>query len=491
MPVQTLPFQSLILIDKESSIPIYHQIANSLIHLITEGTVKPGFKMPSSRDLAQLLSINRTTVTAAYEELKAQDWIESFPKKGIFVSTKLPILKPRVFKKNTKDATLDTPDSGFFLKVTNHSYLPPTKNIYKLVVNDGFPDPRIAPLTTLLREYRTLLNRSHMQGLFMNGHAGGSINLRSQLASFLSKSRAMNVDSENILITRGAQAAIFIAARMLIKPGSIVIVGEPNYSIANRVFEHFGAKLIKVEVDEYGIDVGAIEKICKTKKPALLYIVPHHHHPTTVTLSAERRMKLLDVIRNYRLPVIEDDYDYDFHYDNRPILPLASADHKGYVIYIGSITKTLAPSMRIGYIVASKEFIWQASNLKELIEIRGDVVMEEALACLYKNGEMQKHINRSVKLYKIRRDTFCEMLTRHLCGIVDFSKPSGGMAVWVKFNESYPLPHVSHKLSLQGIYLNDGSLYNSSDTNYNSLRMGFASLNNSEMTELIKSIKEL
>ena len=135
------------------------------------------------------------------------------------------------------------------------------------------------------------------------------------------------------------------------KPGAAVIVGEPSYRMANMIFEHFGARLIKVPVDDNGIDVDAIENICKKKRPDMLYVIPHHHHPTTVTLSANRRMKLLDIIRNFKLPVIEDDYDYDFHYNKTPILPLASADHNGYVLYIGSITKSFASSVRIGYLV--------------------------------------------------------------------------------------------------------------------------------------------
>jgi len=130
----------------------------------------------------------------------------------------------------------------------------------------------------------------------------------------------------------------------------------------------------------------------------LLYVIPHHHHPTTVTLSADRRMKLLDIIRNHKLPVIEDDYDYDFHYNRTPILPLASADHNGYVLYIGSITKSFASSVRIGYLLAGSEFIWQAARLREMIDIRGDVLMEEAMAILFKNGDMQKHLKNAVKI---------------------------------------------------------------------------------------------
>jgi len=248
---------------------------------------------------------------------------------------------------------------------------------------------------------------------------------------------------------------------------------------------------MKVKVDENGMDVDEIEIICKKKRPDLLYIIPHHHHPTTVTLSPERRMKLLHLIQYYQLPVIEDDYDYDFHYDNCPILPLASADHKGFVVYIGSITKTLAPSIKMGYIVASKAFIWQSAQLKKMMEIRGDVLMEESLASLYSSGEMQRHITRSVKLYKIRRDLFCELLHRELGDMVHFNKPLGGMAIWTTFDQRYPLVELSRKLAIQGIYMNDGSRYDTGGIAPNSLRIGFASMNEKEMKHFVEALSQL
>jgi len=485
MPVQTLPFQSLIPIDRSAATPIYQQVANGLIRLIIDGTIKPGFSLPPSRALAELMQLNRTTIVAAYEELRIQDWIEVLPRKGIFVSRQLPVIKPRTFRKERKAINNEVLQPGFFLKLTDLSAPEPDTRSYEIVINDGYPDARVAPLPLLLSKYKSLFGKKYIDGLLLGGTAAGSGNLRGELASFLSKTRGMDVDEEHVLVTRGAQVAIYIAARMIIKPGSLVIVGDLNYNLANEVFKQAGATLIKVKVDENGMDIDEVEQICKTQKPDLLYIIPHHHHPTTVTLSAERRMKLLHIIRSYQLPVIEDDYDYDFHYDNCPILPLASADHKGYVVYIGSITKTLAPSIKMGYIVASKEFIWQSAQLKKMMEIRGDILMEEALASLYSSGEMQRHITRSVKLYRTRRDLFCNLLQEELGEMVKFVKPLGGMAIWTTFNQKYPLPQLSKKIALQGISMNDGGRYNTGAIATNSVRIGFASMNEKEMKTFV------
>jgi GntR family transcriptional regulator/MocR family aminotransferase len=325
----------------------------------------------------------------------------------------------------------------------------------------------------------------------MFGDNTGSVTLRVAIAQFLSDTRGMNIGAQNILISHGAQMSIYLAARMILKHGSTVIVAEPNYFMANMIFQQCGAKLLSVAVDDNGIDVDAIEKICKRKKPGMLYIIPHHHHPTTVTLSADRRMKLLQLIRAYKLPVVEDDYDYDFHYSSSPILPLASADHGGNVIYIGSLTKTLAPSIRIGYMIAPENFIKETAHLRRLIDIRGDNLLEEALAVLFNNGTMQRHLKKSVKMYHQRRDMLCGQLKNEMGDIVSFCRPTGGMAVWTKFNKKYSLPVIARRASEKGLYMSDGWIYNSGKVNYNALRIGFSSLNEKEIIEIISILKKI
>jgi len=484
-----LPFQTLLVVDKTSATPVYQQIANGLINIIRGGMIKPGSVLPSTRTMAGLLQVHRKTIVAAYEELSAQDWIESAPRKSISVSTRLPELKPRSFKQVAEANAYNKITGSFFMKLAQPVATVAKKPVYRLVINDGFPDARIAPVDGLLKQYRFLLKRTLPEGLIMHGDAEGALHLRNAIAGFLGDTRAIHASHENILLTRGAQMAIFIAARMIIKPGSSVIVGEPNYSNANIVFEHFGAKLVKAPVDENGIDVDAVEKICRRSKPSLLYVIPHHHHPTTVTLSAERRMKLLNIIRNYKLPVIEDDYDYDFHYSKSPILPLASADHNGYVLYIGSITKSFASTIRIGYLVAGAAFVQQAAALKEMMDIRGDVLMEEAMASLFTNGDMQKHLKKSVKIYQARRDMFCSLLTDELGDMIRFTKPAGGMAVWARFEKKFPVQRVSESAAKLGLYISPGHFYNSGKHNYNATRMGFAAMNKTEMEDIIQVLK--
>ena len=491
MIVQPDSLPTMISIDKSALSPVYQQIANGLIALIRNGQLPPGSTLPPSRQMATLLQVHRKTVVAAYNELASQDWTETIARKGITVARRLPEQAPQGLLQPPKGNAYENSADNFFLKLKAPAFSVEKKNNYRIIINDGFPDARIAPVEILLNQYRLFLKKSYIQGQFMTGTATGSYNLRNEIAAFLTRTRGININAHNVLVTRGAQMAIFMAARMLIKPGSVVVVGEPTYTMANNIFEHFGATLVRVNVDEHGIDVAAIEALCREKKPDLLYVIPHNHHPTTVTLSAERRVKLLQLIREYELPVIEDDYDYDLHYNKSPILPLASADHKGYVLYIGSITKSFASAIRVGYLVGSSAFVEQAARIREMIEIRGDVIMEEALAVLYKNGTMARHLNKAVKLYQKRRDLFCDLLEHNLRGMVHFTKPTGGMSVWVKFEPEYRLPDIARRAGERGLFMNDGKLYNSGEVDHNALRMGFASMNEAEMEEAIGILKQL
>jgi len=484
-----LPYSALLVINKDLPTPVYQQIANGIVVLIRNGVIRPGTTLPSSRAMAETLTVHRKTIVAAYEELAAQDWIESSPRRGIIVSGHLPELKPRSFKPGPVISSYTQASPFTYNRLeTGIVGVAPTGN-YRFVMNDGFPDARIAPVDALFRQYRYFLKRPGSDKQIMINDGAGSKNLRTALASFLAETRAVPIDMTNIITTRGAQMAIFLAARLLLRPGSRVVVAEPNYRFANIIFEEQGAKLVKVGIDEEGIDVDAIEKICKKNKPDLLYIIPHHHHPTTVTLSARRRMKLLSLIRAYKIPVIEDDYDYDFHYARSPILPLASADHGGYVLYIGSITKSFSSTIRIGYMVASPDLVAQAAELKKLIDIRGDILLEDSLALLFSGGDMQKHLKKSVKLYKQRRDFFCRLLEKELGDVLTFTKPAGGMSVWARFTKKINLAKLSAKAGEQGLYMGNGSFYNSGTVNYNSMRLGFASFNEKELQAIVAILR--
>lgn len=472
-------YSELISLNRKSQQPVYEQIANAFVRLIRDGVIKPGARLPSVRGLAEDIQVHTRTVVAAYQELVAQDWINSKPRSGMVVADDLPQLKPRSFRPSV---TVATPGNNSRRQATP---------AFKYVINDGFPDYRIAPLTAILKEYRTAFYDGRLERDSMYSDVAGSLELRMELATYYGETRGMALKPEQILITRGAQMAIYLAAASLVRPGNKVIVGEPNYPMANMVFEQLGAELIRVPVDEEGLDVGRLERICKKVKPRLLYIIPHHHHPTTVTLTAARRMRLLEIVARYGLHVIEDDYDYDYHYAHRPILPLASGDTSGLVWYVGSITKNLMASMRVGCLIAPPDVVQKAAGHKRILDIRGDLLLEAALATLFREGTIQRHIRKAVKLYEQRRDLFCSLLEERLGDVVRFRVPDGGMAVWVAFNQKYDLKSISAGAATLGLGMSDGRSYNTSSVDYNALRMGFASLDDRQISAVTQILHKV
>jgi len=479
-------------IDKASSVPVYLQIANGIIAYIKQGMLKPGTQLPASRHLAVALAIHRKTVIAAYDELFAQSWIDVYPRIGAFVAKRLPEIKARPIQEAEQDHRLAM--QTFFpldgTSLFNHQSFVNVPDGH-ITINDGFPDTRIAPLDLLIREYRRITSYHFTHKYLHYGPEQGSENLRMELAKFLSETRGLNLNHHDILITKGVQMAIYLVAQLLLKKNDVVIVADPGFVGANEVFEYAGAQLELVGVDAYGIDLNAIEAICQKKTVRMVYVIPHHHTPTTVTLCSERRMRLLDLARKYKFPIIEDDYDFDFHYRSSPLLPLASADYEGHVIYIGSFSKIIAPGIRIGFMVAPKNFMQQAIKLRRIIDRQGEQLLEEAMANLLKNGDIKRHLKKANKIYHARRDYFCNLLTKELSRYLAFEVPDGGLAVWASYLNGLSAKKVADTARELGLSLGNGcEYYHYGDPSSKTVRLGFASLTFEEMEEAIGLLKK-
>lgn len=483
-----IPFKSLISISRAANEAVYIQISKQIIGLIKEQVLSPNTKLPSSRLMAQLLGVHRKTIVACYEELIIQGWIITIPKKGTFVHNNIPVLRKRDFGKSTDPFT---DDRISFLyqkdKIIPAQYSPVPKGF--MTIKDGVGDERLAPVEEITQLYKNVTSRQLSREVIGYDTMYGNPFLRETLVTYLKETRGLNISKENVLITRGSQMGMFLTAQLLFQTGDIVVVGSTNYGSATRTFSYSGTRVMDIPVDSKGIVTEALETLCQNYSIKAVYVTPHHHYPTTVTLSAERRMHLLNLADTFGFAIIEDDYDYDFHYNHAPILPLASHDRNGHVIYLGSFCKTVAPVYRIGYLIAPKEFIAQCAELRGIIDRQGDSLLELTFANYIKNGGLDRHIRRVLKTYRMRRDVFCKELKNQLGDHVDFEIPLGGMAVWVRFNNNISLKTlkesaVAHKL----VILNWDKYYSTKPLNH-ALRMGFAAYNEEENIEVISRLK--
>lgn len=429
-----LPFKSLLTINRLASTPVYLQLSDQLSCLVQAGTLTRGQRLPGSRHLATLLGLNRQTVVAAYDEGAAQGWLESRLGSGTFVAAHIPDVKPQGLEPNEEQAqssvkNMVSGQPGYAFDSLSFLVRPTLIQSAGLRLDDGFPDIRLAPMDELSRAYRSYFRWGNPQQHFGYGDTKGHPLLREQLSRHLNETRGLRTTPNNLLITRGSIMGLHLTCQTLLRPGDVAVTAEITYAGATMNIQKTGASLLTVPVDEYGIDVDALEKLCHKHAIRLVFVTPHHHYPTTVTLRANRRIRLLQLAEQYGFAIPEDDYDYDFHYLSRPILPLASADRNGMVVYVGSLTKSVAPAFRVGYVVVPTALIDELARLRRIIDRQGDPMLEFAIGQLFRTGTMKRHFRKALRTYHARRDHFCTLITSELPDAVQFTKPGGGMAV--------------------------------------------------------------
>jgi GntR family transcriptional regulator/MocR family aminotransferase len=256
---------------------------------------------------------------------------------------------------------------------------------------------------------------------------------------------------------------------------------ELSYPPARESFRAAGAEVVSVGLDAQGMQVDDLEKICRKKRVRAVYVTPHHQFPTTVLLKPDRRLRLMSLAEQFGFAIIEDDYDHEFHFAHQPMLPLVSADPWGKVVYIGSMSKLLTPSIRLGYLAAPKSFIDRAASEIMMIDRQGDPALEWAVAELIATGEIHRHTRKAMKLYAARRLLLAELLIERFDARIAFDLPEGGLAVWVRFGDDVDVDRLVRVAREKGVQILPGSAFATSGQPVQATRLGFASMNEGEL----------
>ncbi|SFN19718.1 transcriptional regulator, GntR family [Chitinophaga sp. YR627] len=469
---------------------VYLQLADAILALIRQGKLRSGQKLPGSRDLAALLQLNRITVSRAYEELQLQGWLESAVGRGTFVSGHLGDHTPE--KLGRKTITGAAVKAGFSIAPKDYPDNMQDVPVTAYHLDDGFPDPRLAPLKEFYRAYRSQLSRGRLYYQFGSyGNAAGPKHYRQALSDYLNETRGLKTSYRNILSVRGTLMGINLVCNALINPGDVIVSGVPGWKRAQHNFVHSGATHIGIPVDEHGLVVDELRKICAQQPVRMVYVTPHHHYPTTVALRIDRRLELLRLANQYGFIIFEDDYDFDFHFKHRPLSPLASADENGMVIYCGSFSKSFSPAFRMGYLVAAENVIELLSRARILLDRQGDHILDNAMADLLNDGTIQRYLRRTLPVYEERRDHFCGLLAKELKGVVKFGVPEGGMSVWTVFDPAIDLTLLSDRAFNKELTISNGKVHVYPQFNSNALRLGFASASMEELTKSVEILKEI
>ncbi|MBK5722105.1 PLP-dependent aminotransferase family protein [Dysgonomonas sp. Marseille-P4677] len=457
-------------LDRSGSKAIYIQIADLIIESIKKGVLKAGETMPSTRHMATELSVNRNTVVLAFDILINEGWLISEERKKTYVSDKIQISQAVQKKKyTTQPSEIFRNDLIFF--------------------DDGLPDATYTPMKELARAYRRIFSRKAHWQIMNIASEFGDEKFRETISGMLNQNRGMQTSVADVCITRGSQMALFLTAHCLLEKGDIVLVENPGYRPAWCTFEHVGAKLIPVNVDEDGINIDLIEAIAKKKRVKAIYLTPHHQYPTTVTLSLARRLQLIELSNKYGFTIIEDDYDNEYHFIQRPVMPISSFEGIRNYVYIGTLSKLIAPAIRVGYIASNPKFILQIGKLRKMVDLQGDAIMEQSILDLIISGDIRRHQKRMLAHYQAKRDFFADLLDRYMEGKIIYNKPDGGLAFWLKPIRNIDLFQLKEKVNseLISFYTPDRFSY---DKTIPGLRIGYASLSEANLENGIRILSK-
>lgn len=470
-------------IDPARVTPLYLQIVHAIIHEVERGRLPPGTFLPSSRELAAMLGVNRKTVVLAYEDLIAQGWLASQGTRGTCVAEQLVERAP----------TMAPPPRPTSEVRPDYPFRPPPARALALSgaggikLDEGAPDGRLFPPDILARAYRGAVRRASRENQLQYRDPRGSPRLREAVADMLRGERGLAVEPDEICITRGSQNGIYLAARTLLQPGDAVLVEALTYEPAVAAFADLGARVLPVGMDDHGLLVDEVERACRRHRVRAIFLTPHHQFPTTVSLRPERRLHVLELARQFGFAVIEDDYDHEFHFESQPLLPMASYA-PSRVIYVGSLSKLLLPALRIGYIAAPRAFIDAVAHAVSLTDGMGNTLTEDAAADLMAEGELRRHARRVTQVYAARRRAFAETLARTIGPCARWQVPDGGLAFWLAFADRALLERIEANAPAHGVRLAASASFATRADAPAGLRLGFASLTEAEAARALGAL---
>ncbi len=486
-PVDNI-LQSLIHFKKSPSTSIYIQIAQQIINAIQRGYLPEGTALPGTRKFSALLSINRNTAVAVYDELASQGWVDIVANKGTFVL--MPEKKTAAIKASAQglEKLKAYPTiAGFSFQSSFNLASTQEFSVSKFVVNDGQPDLRLHPTHQFSKWYSASMKRASLISKWNQPQQHSYTTFSKQLCNYLNATRGFHIKPNNIVSTRSTEMSLYIVSQLLIKEKDVVLVGSLSHYKSNMIFQQVGANIITIPVDAHGIDVNFIEKNFTKDSIRCVYVCAHRQYPTTVTLTAERRLKLLRLAKAYNFAIIEDDFDYDFQFDGSAMVPVASADGQGVVIYLGRLGQSFFPSFQIGFVVAPENIINEAKNYLQILDRQGDLIQKQILAELIEEGEIQRLIKKNITIYKQRRDYLCACLDSYFSDDASWQVPTGGLAVWLNFKSRVSLVKLAEKAKSHDLFLPKTILYQNKDIC--AIRLGFGHLNEAEIGSIIKILR--
>jgi GntR family transcriptional regulator/MocR family aminotransferase len=414
-----------IALDTASGVPMYDQLSEWFRRAILDGQLRPGQRVPSTRSLAKELNISRVPVLSAYEQLFAEGYLETFVGAGTCVAHSIPTdSKPVNPAQRTSQRLAQSAPRKIAQRVESLRTPPQTWANNQGAFRVGLPAIDQFPNAA----WAKLVNRHARQapiGHMVYAGPMGYPPLREAIAEYLATVRAVRCDASQIIITTGSQHGLQLCAHALLEAKDPVWMEDPGYPGARQALRTVGAHIVPVPVDDEGLDVDQAIKLSRNARAA--YISPSHQFPLGVTMSATRRMQLLNWAARTGAWIIEDDYDSEYRFGGRPLASLQGMDTDDRVIYVGTFSKVMFPALRVGYIVVPKDLISAFAAVRDAFDTFSSTLYQAALTDFIRGGQFARHIRRMRALYLERRMALLEAIDQHMDGKLEVIGTHAGM----------------------------------------------------------------
>ena len=451
--------------------PAYAQIRDYYRDRIGAGDLSGGHRLPPERELAATLGVSRTTVVRAYDELRAEGWVERHVGRGTTVAQRQealdvqPVAWPACF-------------SGIARRIPRHAEA--SERLSALLrgrpvdvsLAHGLPDPTLISTERLSEAWNAVIGRL---GTAVVGSCPvqGIPEVR-DLVSERSRARELSVRPEDVTIVNGSQHGLDLLLRLLVEPGDTVLVEVPTYFVALQCFLSRGLRILGVPTDGRGMDVGRVELLLSRYRPRLIYTVPTYQNPTGSTLSLERRERLLALAQKYQVPIVEDDPFGDLHFDEPPPPPIKALDRHGHVLYLSTFSKSLAPGLRVGWLVAPDPVADRASRLNGMAELHPNTAGQHLVVEFARRGWLDELIERARATYAGRSAAMHAALQKARVPDLRWTPPGGGLFQWLELPEGLDAYRLLERTLEQGVSFVPGALMYPAAGRRNVCRLNFS-----------------
>lgn len=483
-------------IDPNADVPVYRQIADGVRAAARDGRLEPGGKLPPTRDLARQLGVNRNTVVAAYDELADEGWVRSHTGRGTFLSA-----PPDDAEVEPREASRSAPlpPAGWtttFSRAVEGSAMGSLQTVYQAILTaDGisfagsYPAGDLMPVEAFRHALDVTLRRGGADVLGY-GPIAGHMPLREWIAREMSAGGSA-VRPEDVLVTNGAQQAIDLVMHTFVERGDAVVIEEPTYSGALSVLGSLGARVVGVSVDELGVRPDLLAIALARHRPRLIYVQPTLHNPTAAVMSEARRRDVLELAARYRCVVMEDDWAGGLLY-GRPAPPTLHALDAGQnVIHLSTFSKKLMPGLRVGWIVAPERVRQRLVALKQIRDCGTSPLVQAALHAFLEQGGLAAHLERALPVYRARCDRMIAALDRHFPEGATWSRPAGGLFLWVTLPGRIDAGELFDAARREGVSFSRGDMFHVGGGGRSSLRLTFSAAGEEEIDGGIATLGRL